>query len=175
MSGRVRGGERTGIVVDAQAFEIMGEGFAELKGEIAGRKPLQAAGEIRGCRCHLFRPGAFDRRVVFAFPLVFVTHCTRLGLEVTGTQTVVFEDLHCPGHAADLVVPIRACYRYGKIAIRELMAFHLERLLPEESKKIGYEAGANKEKLEAFYKEWKKFIPDDTVPEKFRPKKDKEK
>ncbi len=57
---------------------------------------------------------------MFAFSLALVTHCTRLGLDPAGSQTVVFEDLHGLGHAADLVLPSRACYRHGKMAIREL-------------------------------------------------------
>lgn len=85
--------------------------------------------------------------------------------------------LHTPGGAqltdSGFWEKLLAALTYEKIAVRELAEYHLYRLMAEEGKKIKYDSAGSKAELEAAYKEWKKVIPDDTVPEKYRPKKEK--
>lgn len=89
---------------------------------------------------------------------------------------VVMHLLHTPG-PAQLADPSlwEAGIEYlksDKVAIRQLAAFHLYRLV-KDAKKIKYDPAGSKEQLEAAYKEWKKLVPDGSVPENFRPKKEK--
>jgi len=82
---------------------------------------------------------------------------------------IALQMLHSHGDA-DLERPetyevLIAYLRHERPAIRELAAWHLQRLVPA-GKDIPYDPTASREELNRAYKEWKKLVPDGKLPPK---------
>jgi hypothetical protein len=65
----------------------------------------------------------------------------------------------------ELYGTLLAFFRHEKLPVRELIRFHLYRLVPA-GKSIEYDAAWPAEKREEAYKQWKKLIPDGELPPK---------
>jgi hypothetical protein len=61
------------------------------------------------------------------------------------------------------------CLKHSKLAVRELARWHLERLAPEVSKAIPYDAAAPAEQRERAYEQWRQQIPTGQLPPHLRP------
>jgi hypothetical protein len=59
-----------------------------------------------------------------------------------------------------------AYLKHDKIAIRELAWYHLSRLVPEQARRMPFDAAADKEQRDRQYDLWRQFIPEGKLPPK---------